>query len=225
MARDRGVDMSTREAPLAALVLASVVAATLQGAEARAQEPATEPRAATVEVESGARDAPPSDTRIRRVHRAFEWSTAGALALVAGMGTIAAINQPTVFGDGRCYGGGDPIFASYGCDGFSLLHGLVGVVSTVLYVGERTIYFARNPIPVESRGTRAYAAYRALGWVHLAGMILMPVLGLVAANPQIFGAEDDKQSDFSRALRTTHVFVGIVTGGAYVSATILDLQF
>src|SRR5512143_1463346 len=74
--------------------------------------------------------------RLRRWERVLKWSTAGSLVVTTTLGTFAAINQPTAFGDGRCQTGG-PVLGTYGCDrGLSTLHGASAVLSATLYTAD-----------------------------------------------------------------------------------------
>lgn len=47
--------------------------------------------------------------RLLGAHRVLKYTTTGALVLTAGLGVVSGINQPTLFGDGRCLTG-DPVF-------------------------------------------------------------------------------------------------------------------
>jgi hypothetical protein len=155
---------------------------------------------------------------------ALRWSTAASLVVTSTLGTMVAINQPTVFGDGRCFTSeASPILGEYGCDrGLSTLHGASAVLSVTLYTANGVLRLAAP----ESRGTVAPGAepvYRVLGWVHLVGIVVQPILGLVAAYPQVVGKPEVLPTDpFSRNLRTAHVFIGYVTAAAFLTTTILE---
>jgi hypothetical protein len=160
--------------------------------------------------------------RLARAHRGLEIATAASLLLTGIGGTVALINQPTLLSDGRCVTG-NPIFGDYGCNGFNLVHGLSGVTSAVLYTAERSVWLSMPKDQMERRmGPRRYAAYKALGYVHLVGMILQPVLGLIGAYPPILGLSPDPRSDFARAMKTVHVFNGYLIGASYLTTTILN---
>ena len=127
-------------------------------------------------------DAPPPGDEARASSlrwwgRTLRWSTAASLVATSTLGTMAAINQPTAFGDGRCITG-DPVLGTYGCDrGLSTLHGSSAVVSVTLYTANGVLALAAP----ESRGQVSEAArpwYRVLSWVHLGGMVLQPIMGL-----------------------------------------------
>jgi hypothetical protein len=175
-----------------------------------------EPRADAGEpAPDGARVA-----RLRRWHRALEWSTAGALVVTSTLGTLAAIDQPTAFGDGRCQTGG-PVLGTYGCDrGLSTLHGSSGVVSALLYTATGVLGLA---IPADGAGESRPGWQRALGFVHLGGIAIQPVLGLVSAFPQVIGVRNSAPGDpFPRDLRTAHVLIGYLTTAAFVASIALE---
>jgi hypothetical protein len=148
----------------------------------------------------------------RGAHKALQLSTAGSLIVTATLGTIVAINKPTLFSDGRC-ASGKPIFGSYGCRGLSVLHGVSALVSTVLYTATTTLEFAEFDWPGrDEHGT----AYEAASWVHLVGMALQPIGGLLAAEPGVIGVAPEDRAEFSRVLRTLHLGAGYTIVGTYV---------
>jgi hypothetical protein len=166
--------------------------------------------------------AGPRPEALRRWGQALRLSTAGALVAASTLGTMAAINQPTRFGDGRCLTGG-PVLGEYGCDrGLSTLHGSAGVLSAVLYTANGVLGLAAP----ESRGHVAPGArpvYRALTGIHLGGIIVQPILGLVAAFPQVIGRSRSVPTDtFPRNLRTAHVIIGYVTTAAFLTTVGLE---
>jgi hypothetical protein len=154
--------------------------------------------------------------------RALRWSTAASLLVTSTLGTFAAINQPTAFGDGRCITG-NPVFGQYGCDrGLSTLHGSAAVLSVTLYTANVVLGLAA-PI---SRGTVPEAArpvHRVLSWVALGGIVVQPALGLIAAYPQVIGKSNSAPTDsLPRNLRTAHVFIGWITTAAFLTTAILE---
>jgi hypothetical protein len=128
-----------------------------------------------------------------RAHRTLEYTTAAALTLTAAGGVIAAINQPTLFGDGRC-ASGDPIFGDYGCTGFSMVHGTAGVLTTVSYVATMTVALSVPKLP-GGRGEPGPfdhgGFHRAATWVHVVGFAAMPLLGLTGAHPEMLGIDEE----------------------------------
>ena len=100
---------------------------------------------------AAAQDAAPSDELLEvradliRAHRTLKIGTAAALGVTTGLGVIAAINQPTLFGQGAC-ASGRPVLGAYGCSGFSILHGSSGVATEVLYTADMAVALAVPPI-------------------------------------------------------------------------------
>lgn len=164
----------------------------------------------------------PRPEALRRWGQALRLSTAAALVATSTLGTMAAIDQPTRFGDGRCLTG-HPVLGEYGCDrGLSTLHGSAAVLSAVLYTANAVLGLAAP----DSRGDVAPGARpvdRALTWVHLGGIVVQPVIGLVAAFPQVVGRSRSAPTDmFPRNLRTAHVLIGYVTTAAFLTTVALE---
>ena len=157
-----------------------------------------------------------------RAHRTLEYTTAGALALTAAGGVVAAINQPTLFGDGRCVSG-DPIFGDYGCTGFSMIHGTAGVFTTMSYVATMTVALSVPKLP-GGRGEPGPfdhgGVHRAATWVHVVGFVAMPLLGLTGAHPEMLGIEDSEH--FSETVRTVHAGLGVITAGAFTTTVMIE---
>jgi hypothetical protein len=154
--------------------------------------------------------------------RTLRWSTAASLVVTSTLGTMAAINQPTAFGDGRCITG-NPVLGDYGCNrGLSTLHGSSAVLSVTLYTANAVLGLAAP----ESRGYVAESVrplHGVLTWVHLGGIVVQPVLGIVAAFPQVIGKSNTVPTDsFPKNLRTVHIFVGYVTTLAFLTTTALE---
>jgi hypothetical protein len=170
----------------------------------------------------GAAPAPGRTATLRWWGRTLRWSTAASLVVTSTLGTMVAMNQPTAFGDGRCITG-DPVLGTYGCDrGLSTLHGSAAVLSVTLYTANAVLRLAAP----ESKGYVSEAArpwHTALSWVHLVGIVIQPVMGLVAAYPQVIGKSTTIPTDpFPRNLRTVHIFVGYITTAAFLTTTILE---
>lgn len=173
----------------------------------------------------GPAELAPPDRRtesLRRWERVLKWSTAGALVVTTTLGTLAAINQPTAFGDGRCQTG-HPIFGTYGCDrGLSTLHGTSAVLSAILYTADGALALS-IPGPVGHVSDAARPWHRALTYVHLGGMVVQPILGLVSAFPQVIGMSHSAPTDrFPRGMRTAHVIIGYVTTAAFLTTLALE---
>jgi hypothetical protein len=159
---------------------------------------------------------------LRRWERALKWSTAGALVLTSTLGTIAAVNQPTELGDGRCQTGG-PLLGTYGCDrGLSTLHGISGVFSALLYTANGTLALSiRGPLANVTPRERPW--HRALTYVHLGGVTVQPILGLISAFPEVVGVRGTAPGDrFPRTARTIHVGLGYLTAAAYLATLVLE---
>jgi hypothetical protein len=153
----------------------------------------------------------------RDADRTLQLATAGSLIVTASLGTIAAMNQPTWFSDGRCATGG-PIFGEYGCHGFSTLHGIAALLSVVLYTATATLEFTAFDWPGRDQHG---SGYQALSYVHLVGMAIQPIVGLLAAVPQVIGLKRD--SGFSRALRSLHLMTGWLIVTSFVITTSIEL--
>jgi hypothetical protein len=153
----------------------------------------------------------------RDADRTLQIATASSLFVTATLGTIAAINQPTWFSEGRC-ATGSPIFGEYGCGGFSTLHGISALLSIVLYTATTTLEFTAFDWPGRDRHG---SGYQALSYVHLVGMAIQPIGGLLAAVPQVVGLKRD--SGFSRALRSLHLMTGWLIVGSFAVTTSIEL--
>jgi hypothetical protein len=154
--------------------------------------------------------------------RTLRWSTAAALVATATLGTMAAINQPTAFGDGRCITG-NPVLGTYGCDrGLSTLHGSAAILSVTLYTANLVLRLAAP----ESKGHVSEAArpwHSALSWIALGGIVIQPALGLIAAYPQVIGKSQSLPTDsFPRNLRTAHIFIGYVTAVSFLATVVIE---
>ncbi len=168
---------------------------------------------------------PPDDLRVehlRHSERVLKWSTAGALVVTSVLGTMVAINQPTAFGDGRCQTG-SPLLGTYGCDrGLSTLHGISGVLSLTLYTADGVLTLA-IPGPVGNVSEAARPWHRALTYVTLGGFVVQPILGLVAAYPQVIGMTNAAPGDaFPRDVRTIHVGLGYLITAAFLTTLALE---
>jgi hypothetical protein len=154
--------------------------------------------------------------------RTLKWSTAASLVVTSTLGTMAAINQPTAFGDGRCITG-NPVLGEYGCNrGLSTLHGSSGVLSVTLYTATEVLGLAAP----ESRGIVSEGAkpvHTVASWIALGGIVVQPILGLVAAFPQVIGKSQSLPTDpLPRNLRTVHLFIGYTTTAAYLTTAVLE---
>lgn len=159
--------------------------------------------------------------RWQTVHRVLKVATAGSLVVTGLLGTIVAINQPTLFGRGRC-AAGDPIFGPYGCTSLSTVHGGMAVTSLVLYTATGVLSLATPRMPGATH-PRLEFVHRALTYVHLAGMVIQPVLGILSRFPDVIGIDStEHRRDFSEVTRTVHIGLGYLTVAAFVTTTLLD---
>jgi hypothetical protein len=160
---------------------------------------------------SGAHDSP---------YLMLKTVTAAALLTTAMFGTVVALNQPTAFGDGRC-AKGNPVFRSYGCSSLSTLHGMGAVVSFASYTATETLRLAVRPNPPATAATRWPVSYRALSLLHLGGILVQPVLGILSRFPDVIGV--DSKGSFPRNARTVHVGLGYLTVLSYAATLIMEL--
>ena len=117
------------------------------------------------------------------------------------------------FGQPLCAEGRSPILGrSYGCgDGLRIQHLVSASVTTGSYITARTLA-ALMPAPGYKRSPRL-RLHRALSWVHLAGMVAMPILGFVTSTT------DDPRT--RGQLATAHLIVGYSTFATVTGAAAL----
>jgi hypothetical protein len=157
--------------------------------------------------------------RFAKIHRTLgitTWALTG-LAVIAGViqyrnlyrGSLAS--NPCVTGDAwinqkQCYG--QPWF-----------HELAGFAAGASYFSTLGVALAMPDPDNASRGDSKFAknlrTHKALRWVHLSGMVLQMVLGIVIANPKLNGGLD-RANDYKamKTLSTIHLTSGLVTFGA-----------
>ncbi len=167
-----------------------------------------------------------------RAHRIFGLAAWGSMLVTEVFGTIHLINQSSWFGDGECahwarYNPGTD--APFGCgstrDALSGLHEAFAITTMGLYATSAVLAIA-TPDPDDaargdSRASSRLRTHRALGWIHAAGMIVMPFLGLLSLHPQTLGLtpSDALQS----TLRTMHAVIGYSTFVAFTVSTAIEL--
>lgn len=166
-----------------------------------------------------------------RVHRGFALGAWGSLAVTTLFGTVLAVNRETWFGGGNCAAGAG-VFGSYGCgEGLVGLHEAFTVLTTSLYVTSGVIAAtAPDPDRAASRDdptSRALRLHKALAWVHGAGMVLLPILGILAAHPEVVGIDPVSDAttyrDFRSSMRSIHTIVGYTTFVTFSVSAVLDL--
>lgn len=165
-------------------------------------------------------------TQLLRVHRAFAIAAWSGMLITEVLGTIQAVNQPTWFGDGACTS--DP--EAFGCHQSSMITGLhetFAITTTALY-STAAILAVAAPDPEsasvgDGRSERTLRLHKTMAWVHGVGMVLLPLLGVVTAHPQILGISQEAQGDFSRAMRTVHTVIGYSTFAALTFSAWIEL--
>lgn len=152
-----------------------------------------------------------------RTHRAFGIAAWSSLVVTEALGTVLAINRPTWFGDGACLS--DPNAFGCGSSVLGALHLTSSFVTTGLYATAGILAIAApdpdNAAVGDDRAASTLRLHKALAWVHGAGMILMPILGIIGARVS--------DPDVGRAFRTVHAGVGYATLGALSWAMYLEL--
>jgi len=135
-------------------------------------------------------------------HRSMGITTWISFAATTTLGTIRYANV-IGFGEPLCAPGGSPILGrSWGCgDGLQIQHLVSASFTTGSYITTRTLA-ALMPDPGYERSPRL-KLHRALSWVHLAGMVAMPILGFATSS-----ADDPKTRE---ELATAHLAVGYST--------------
>ncbi|MFL5354388.1 hypothetical protein [Archangium sp.] len=154
----------------------------------------------------------------RRLHRTLSLVTTGSLLVTGVLGTLTAINEGTAFKSGRCETGG-PLFGDYGCDSLHIVHGASAILSTTLYTATAVQGLSiGSPSLAQEHGP----LYRILSYVHLVGIVVQPLLGLISAYPEVIGIDPEAREHFGDVMRTVHIGVGYVTIAAYATTTVLE---
>lgn len=219
--------------------------------QAGAQAPSVEGAASATPGEGGGAAQAPTEEepsidllrqrrRLTQIHRPLGIATWSSLLVTTTLGTIAAINQRTIFGQGNCAMTGEGVLGRFGCEGLSPLHGLSAFVTVSLYA-TTGIFALSMPDPErvtshdDRRGARL-RLHRAMAWVHFAGMVLQPILGMLSAFPGMIGLTVDPTApideitraseriqEYQAVMRTVHLGVGYITLAALTTAMILEL--
>ncbi len=162
-----------------------------------------------------------------RAHRAFALAALGSLVVAQVFDTIIVYNQPSWFGEGHCSAPGAS--GDFGCASPNTLVGIhagLTIVTTGLYTTSAVLAFAApDPDGAASGGagaSRTIGVHKVLAWIHGTGMVLLPVLGLLANNPQTIGVDPDPAGDFQRGMRTLHTIVGYTTLVALTTAAVIE---
>lgn len=201
--------------------------------------------AAAPEEEEPSIDLMRMRARATRMHRPLGFAALGSLFVTEIAGTIMAANQRTLFGPGACNFPVDPastaspcILGSYGGAPLTGFHEVSAFITAGFYIAAGA-YAVGMPDPEHSSVGNTDQAHRlrvhrALAYVHLVGMILMPILGILAVYPELVGLHVDPANldasqralqDYQATLRTVHLGVGYVTLGAMTVAMAYQVAF
>lgn len=161
-----------------------------------------------------------------RTHRAFAIAAWSTMLVTEALGTIQMINQDTWFGRGNC--ASDP--RAFACQQYSLvqsLHETFAFVTTGLYTTAGVLAVAapdpENASVGQGGAESRLRLHKTLAYIHGAGMIILPILGILSVHPEIFGINDnDARADFTRASRTVHSILGYATFATFTAAGILE---
>lgn len=161
-----------------------------------------------------------------RTHRAFAIAAWSTMLVTEALGTIQMINQDTWFGRGNC--ASDP--RAFACQNYSLvqsLHETFAFVTTGLYTTAGVLAVAapdpENASVGQGGAESRLRLHKTLAYIHGAGMIILPILGILSIHPEIFGINDnDARADFTRATRTVHSILGYATFATFTAAGILE---
>ncbi len=114
---------------------------------------------------------------------------------------------------------GDAWLGQKQCYGTPWFHALTGFGAGATYFSTLGLALAMPDPDHAAKGDSKYAktlrTHKALRWVHLSGMVLQMVLGIVIANPKLNGGLD-RANDYKalKTLSTIHLVSGYVTFGA-----------
>lgn len=154
---------------------------------------------------------------LRTLHRAFGITTWVSLGFTNAIGTARYANV-IGFGEPLCSEGSPILGRTWGCgNGLKYQHLVSASFTTASYATTR-ILAALMPDPYgagegDDPHAKKVRLHRALSWVHLAGMIAMPILGLATSMTD----DPDKRS----ALATAHLITGYATFAAVSTAAVI----
>ncbi len=151
-------------------------------------------------------------SKLATYHRSMGITTWISLAATTTIGTIRYANV-IGFGQPLCAEGGSPILGrTWGCgDGLRIQHLVSAGFTTGSYITTRTLA-ALMPAAGYEPSARL-RLHRALSWVHLAGMVAMPILG--------FGTSGTDDPETREQLATAHLIVGYSTFATVSAAAAL----
>lgn len=164
--------------------------------------------------------------RTLRTHRAFAIAAWSTMLVTEVLGTIQMVNQPTWFGDGACSSNPE----AFGCHNSSTITGMhefFAISTTALYTTAGVLAVAapdpENASVGDGEAESTLRLHKVMAYIHGGGMILLPLLGILTAHPQILGINEGVAGDFSRAMRTIHTVVGYTTFAALTFSGYLEL--
>jgi hypothetical protein len=157
--------------------------------------------------------------KLAKIHRTLGITTWALTGLAVIAGTIQYRNlYAGGEGDNPCVTG-DAWLGQKQCYGSPWFHALTGFTAGAAYFSTLGLAMAMPDPDNAARGDSKYAknlrTHKMLRWVHLSGMVLQMVLGIVIANDKINGGLD-RANDYGtlKALSTVHLVSGLVTFGA-----------
>jgi hypothetical protein len=169
--------------------------------------------------------------RVQRTHRILGISTWGSVVTTQALTTVLALNQRTLFGPGAC-SASPTASTDFGCGPALVgIRNFSGLISDVFYTA--TAMYAINMLRLDRMGGSSGRSRVALDmhkgtvYLHLAAMVLLPILSFLAETPEAIGfptgarATEPVQS-YQAAMRTVHLVVGYVAVGALTTAMILE---
>ena len=178
---------------------------------------------ASAQVVPPVRQVPPEDRDeqedLETAHSVLQKTGLGTLAVTGVLGGVLAVNHGTAFGDGRC-STGDPVFGSFGCSDLKYVHFGFAAATLGLFVATEVVAEKMPRSPYESHDAGRENAMKGLRVANIALFATQPVLGVVAANPQIFGLSHT--SNFAKVMRTIHLGVGGTVATTYTVNTALQ---
>lgn len=229
---------------LSVLVLAAVVLVSAKQTEPPASAGAAVPVSAATEPVEATGDAPTPEElheeailrerrRVQRTHRVLGISTWTGVVTTQALTTAIAVNQRTLFGPGACStsptASTDP-----GCSpALQGIRDFTGLISQVFYAS--TAMYALSMLRFDRMGASsgrsrvALEMHKGTVYLHLAAMVLLPILSFLTENPQVLGFSTnssgltaERTASFQSAMRSVHLVVGFVAVGALTTAMILE---
>lgn len=144
------------------------------------------------------------------------------LGLTAATGAILMVNKPTLFSDGLCRQE-KGIGGAFGCGGgLTLVHLAFALSSATLFVAQEILAEQMNPNPYYVGDASKQSAMQTLRWTTIGLYAAQPILGFLAAHPQLLGIPGEHRMAVAKWLRTIHFAVGVGIGGTYAANAALQ---